>query len=351
MRWFIFFCLALGLAGCQSPPEKAPLANACLYESIQLDQLDQVDSCLVLGANPNFRDEWGSTALHLAVRRKNGTLVGRLLRAGADPDLRRLDYYHSTPLMETAITNCLDCAKALLRADANMLLRDSFDDQALHWAAYYGRTELLDVLLDYGADPQSDSRQGRVEEIALRRHDAQLRQWLLDHPAWGHSWQSLGIPPLCEAAAKGDQQQVLSLLAEDVTIRQADPLGQTALTYAAAAGQEDVVNELLQYGLSPNWGSEEEGLFPLLLAAENGHVDIVQTLLAAGAKVDPSLRFSGYTPLMLAVRNGHAEVVEALLNAGADINARGLDGATVSDMLSFSRHPAIEQLLQQYLLR
>ena len=57
------------------------------------------------------------------------------------------------------------------------------------------------------------------------------------------------------------------------------------------------------------------GVTPLHFAAFHGHVDIVNNLLAAGAEADAAAK-DGTTPMYWADRNGHVEVVLTLLNAG-----------------------------------
>jgi len=81
-----------------------------------------VDACMALllarGADPNVRQDDGTTALHLATRAGRSTAVGHLLDAGADPD----------PLDERGFT-------------------------PLHSAAELGIVRLVDLLLKAGADP------------------------------------------------------------------------------------------------------------------------------------------------------------------------------------------------------
>lgn len=93
------------------------------------------------------------------------------------------------------------------------------------------------------------------------------------------------------------------------------------LIRAARAGATDVVEGLLEAGVSPNVTTLEKDT-PLNYAAFEGHTEIVRILLAAGA--DPNIqneRF-GSTPLMNAANNGHIEVMRLLLAGGADLELR-----------------------------
>jgi ankyrin repeat protein len=51
-------------------------------------QVKVISSLLTYGADPNAQDKNGTTPLHRAVRNRCSAAVGRLLEAGADPDIR-----------------------------------------------------------------------------------------------------------------------------------------------------------------------------------------------------------------------------------------------------------------------
>ncbi len=91
---------------------------------------------------------------------------------------------------------------------------------------------------------------------------------------------------------------------------------QPALLTAAARGQSDLVQQLLDSGVDPNVIGEN-GITALMLAAWAGHVDVVRVLLASGGVPNPK-DHAGATALMGAARRGHTEVVKLLLDNGAD---------------------------------
>jgi len=102
---------------------------------------------------------------------------------------------------------------------------------------------------------------------------------------------------------------------------------------AAAAGDVDLINQLLLAGVPVNTCIEDsdigaDGATALHVAAARGHPDVVQVLLGAGADVDGGSA-QGCTALSMALataadaqgRNGVRQiaVVELLLKAGADV--------------------------------
>ena len=90
------------------------------------------------GADPNARDEDGSTPLHRAAGyNKDPAIISVLLKAGADPKTR--DEWGQTPLHEAARSN--------------------------------GNPEVITALLEAGADPQAQDESGRTPGSLLEEND------------------------------------------------------------------------------------------------------------------------------------------------------------------------------------
>ena len=135
------------------------------------------------------------------------------------------------------------------------------------------------------------------------------------------------IPRLSRAAATGDVEKVRGLLKRGASVSDKDPLGFTALMFAAAAGHLDVVKVLLGAGADPNaaGGIAHVGHWSVLTMAMNrcngNWEEVVDTLIAAGAKVNPP---AGLVPLTDAIAQRRDLVlIKALLKRGADVNLHG----------------------------
>ena len=103
-------------------------------------------------------------------------------------------------------------------------------------------------------------------------------------------------------------------------------VGETALSFAAAAGHLDVAHLLLDEGAKVN-NVSLMGWSALHEAAGGGFEAVMQLLLKRGAKIDIRDK-DGYTPLVLACFSRHEMAMQLLLENGADFNIQATDGET-----------------------
>lgn len=104
-------------------------------------------------------------------------------------------------------------------------------------------------------------------------------------------------------------------------------INRTALHIAAARGNAEIVNQLINAGANVNTVREFEAdsggeYTPLTEAAAAGHAEVVKLLLDAGADANSKAANSYYclTALGHALAGGHKDIVEMLLAAGTDLN-------------------------------
>ena len=108
----------------------------------------------------------------------------------------------------------------------------------------------------------------------------------------------------------------------------------TPLGAAAAAGELQAVQALLEHGGADPDAIAEAGWAPLHLASRHADLAILHTLVAAGADVELRDHRNGWTPLLHAIHVRNEPAVAALLEGGADVNRTGESGITPLIMAS-----------------
>jgi len=169
-------------------------------------------------------------------------VVALLLDRGADHTIR--DHSGLTPLANALRFRHRKVMELLLARAAQA--REGPDANLLEDAVLAGQTEIVDVLLTQGADPNRSGNSGAtpLHNAALKGH-IEIARILLDHGAKVNVLNSYGGTPLHDAALSGHAEiaQLLLLRGAEKDARDTES-GATPLYQAASMGREAVV-ELL----------------------------------------------------------------------------------------------------------
>ena len=164
---------------------------------------DVVQELLARGANVNARAARGQDALMWAVAQRHPDVVTVLLAHGADVHARSevwsqvmavpphglLEYNRSIPhggdtaLMFAARVGDLSSATLLVASGANVNDADAWGVSATVLAAHAGYTELVEFLLDRGANPNAAEAGFSALHAAIMRRDERMAGALLAHGA------------------------------------------------------------------------------------------------------------------------------------------------------------------------
>lgn len=128
--------------------------------------------------------------------------------------------------------------------------------------------------------------------------------------------------PVADAAMRGDQGSVRSLLQQGADVNAAQGDGMTALHWAAERGDLEMARMLIYAGAGLEAVTRMAEYTPLHLASRAGHGGVARALLEAGSDPAAPTASGGATPLHLAAAAGDAEAVSVLVEHGADVNVR-----------------------------
>lgn len=140
-----------------------PWGDATWHRAVTGNDLTTVQTMVVAGwpLNRPVQESppGGRCALGLAMRHNDHAMVGFLLDAGAD--VHHQDLMGITPLMDACFFSDNAATVARLIAAGSDVNAVSWTGLTpLHWAARQGRADLVDLLLNAGADPFATTPQG-----------------------------------------------------------------------------------------------------------------------------------------------------------------------------------------------
>jgi uncharacterized protein len=191
----------------------------------------------------NARDENGQSAVLTAAYYQEPQIARLLAQRGAE-----LNVFEACAVGESSRV------KALVEQQPELINAGAPDGfQPLGLAAFFGHTDIVEYLLNKGAEVNSPSRNAmRVMPLhsAIANRHAAIVQLLLDHGANVNAAQADDFTPLHEAAQNG---------------------------------MLDVTRWLLDHGANVNPRVSSNGKTPLALAVEHKHEDVAELLRSHGA--------------------------------------------------------------------
>jgi uncharacterized protein len=189
---------------------------------------------LAAGAKADVPNHYGVTPLLDASRIGDLEMIEVLLKAGADP--KRAHTEGETPLMAASRAGSVPAVKLLLDRGADIDAVDSFQQEsALMWAAAEGHVDVVDALLNAGANP---NLRAHIKTAITERKNA-------DYPTGGF----------------------------------------TALMWAARNGYEDVVRRLAKGGADLNLKNGDNAS-AAMVAMYNDRFDLAKVIWDLGADVN-----------------------------------------------------------------
>ena len=313
--------------------EQAPMGHISwtpLHRASRVGDIEAVKLLLAEGADINAVSSINETPLFLALEHKN--VVDLLLEHGASVDAQRFDGW--APVHWAARYGRLEVLNTLL--EHGVRVNDSSTDHGTPLSLAVDRPDVMESLLSHGADVNGRvyaamSRSCTPLHLASERGNRSAVELLLAHGAdihatadeAGFGYSTCGLTAL-HLAVRNDRKEVVeALLANQADVNRMDKRGSTPLHFAH---HEGVICLLLAGGAEIH-ARNEDLWTPLHSTASWPKGIALQALLASGAEVNAKTN-EGWTPFHLAARYGNKEALGLLLAQGATINEPTGSGQT-----------------------
>ena len=304
-----------------------------------------VEQLLAKDAKLSARGTRGQTALMWAVAQKHPEVVKVLLAHGADVKARseewsemmavpphgypgynrQIPHGGDTALMFAARVGDLASAKLLVGAGANVNDADAWGVSATVLAAHSGFRELVEFLLEKGADPNAAGAGFTALHEAILRRDEKMASALLEHGADANAPLRTWTPT---RRSSHDFHFEPALV------------GATPFWLAARFSEPGVMRLLATHGADPLFVHHSDQV------ADRGfqhRTEVTNALMAATG-------MGGGTTAWVQPERGEREAltleaVKLAAELGADVNAVNTDGRTALDAAKALRYDSVVQFL------
>ena len=223
----------------------------------------------------------------------------------------------------------------LLEKDSTLLtLRDERQgNSALHFAAFFGRNEMVSLLLEKGININTRNNYQRNAMIfAIAGRHKETVELLINKGISIHAKDNEDRTPLHWCAIQGNGEIAKMLIAHGARIHETDKELKTPLHWASQQNLTDVAEILIYHGANVNV-LDDHCRTPIFIASWNGYFDMVKLLLSHNAIVDA--RYIGAaSPLTTAAVANNTEVCKFLVENNANVNL-------VCNMMVTPIYPAI----------
>lgn len=300
--YFLFILCAVFLAASCETTKKGPVT---IQKLIRDGKIEEAKSYFTTKSDINEQDEDGNTVLHAAALMNDEDLVTFLVIKGANKEIK--NYCNQTALMLAIDNECYDSVRALVKAKADIFVKDDDGITALEKALSLNAV-YYEIMISEETASLKDFDGRTINHYFVENKNEKALKYAVTKKLAIDEADNNGITPL--ALALRDPSSI-----EDARMA-------SELLLAGAKETNGNTKYFEEAVLSRNYSiTMEDGQTPLHIAAIKNHIGIAQFLLANEA--DTSAQdINGSTPLHEACRYGNIEIAKALLEAKANVNSQ-----------------------------
>ncbi len=301
---------------------------------------DEIKNAIKSGVDVNKKDKQGKTALSYASGYQR--IVILLLDNGADPTINLDDWNYE--FLNAVQHGRINLVETMIKAGASIeYIHKNRGHTPLTMAILYKYSEIIEILLKYGANPN-------------RKCIWDRGGYPLDEAISSGYWE--GVDLLIKAGASIDNvkkknallysvhtknsESLKLLLKEPFKTRPRDYVYEKAIIHAVSLGYDEGIKLLVDSGVSPDSEIYSYNSTPLMEAAKNGFSRTIKNLLKMGADPNKKDKY-GFGALDVAILFGQKESEKILKENGAvagifSPSAINLLKGNIEKMKSIKRH-------------
>ena len=260
-----------------------------------------------------------------------------LIDAGADIEIK--DENGRSPLLRASISGKFAVVEMLAEAGAGVRVKDKQGDTCLALASYFGHTETVRYLVglkDVDVNRVVDSGSTALH-WASRQNHPEVVQLLIDAGADIAAKDGKGRSPLHKPSMSGHLDVLKTLVKAGADVSVTDNEGVTCLMLASYMGHTETVRYLVGLKEVDLKDVDSTGCSALRHAVVRNHPDVVEVLVDAGADIETRGSY-GRSPLLAASQCGNLRVVKVLVKAGVDVCVTDNEGNTCLTLAAASGH-------------
>ncbi len=275
-----------------------------LWAAIEADNFSLSQLLVNKGVDINIIDKTGKTALELATEKNSLPIFNLLYSAGAtntiinfntmirfaDKGLLEKLLEKKYPLQSNDMGRWKVPHEMIMENDFlryNIRQKDMEGMEPIHWAAARGDPEIIDLLVDKGAN--FDAIETKFQQT-----------------------------PVIVAAIAGNEAAIQRFIFFQADLNARDAEGKSALFYGIVRNHPAVVNKLLKAGADPDVRESKSGITAVSIAAYMNRISILAALIDAGADVSKE-DFQGLSAMDWAAYAGNKDAIEILWDKSSAI--------------------------------